>query len=65
METVLWEGKSDNYYSFFTAFPWFKEVYREVIQIENGENQSRNISVIRKYEMESVYTLKSRTKEKN
>lgn len=48
----------DNYSEFFTVYPWFKEVYRRVIQIENGEDQQRNISVIRKYNSDEVYVLK-------
>ncbi len=48
----------DNYASFFTAFPWFNEVYREVKKVEDGEDQQRNISILRKYKVDDVYTLK-------
>ena len=48
----------DNYPSFFTAYPWFKEVHKEVYEIENGESQQRHVSLIRKYDLAEVYELK-------
>ena len=48
----------DNYSSFFSIFPWFKEVYREVSKIESGQDFQRNISVIRKYDLNEVYLSK-------
>ena len=33
-------------------------MYREVSQIEDGPGQQRNISVLRKYDLKEVYTLK-------
>ncbi len=54
----------DNYSSFFTVFPWFNEVYREVKEVENGEDQQRNISVLRKYRIDDVYTSKQGAVEK-
>ena len=49
----------DNYSDFFSVYPWFKEVYREVIQIEDGPDHQRNISVIRKYDLSKVYISKN------
>ncbi len=54
----------NDYASFFTIYPWYKEVYREVKEIENGEDQQRNISLIRKYNITDVYTLKDAAMEK-
>jgi|APSaa5957512535_1039671.scaffolds.fasta_scaffold91372_2 ubiquinone/menaquinone biosynthesis C-methylase UbiE len=48
----------DNYSEFFSTFPWFKEVFREVTQIEDGSDHQSNISVLRKYDLKEVYTLK-------
>ena len=48
----------ENYSAYFSAYPWFKEVYREVSQIEDGSDHQRNISVLRKYDLKEVYTLK-------
>ena len=45
----------NNYSEFFTIFPWFNEIYREVFQIENGPDHQRNISVIRKYPLNEAY----------
>jgi len=49
----------DDYAKFFTSFPWFKEVYREVSLINDGEDQQRNISIIKKYNISDVYLLKA------
>ncbi len=54
----------DNYSLFFTVYPWFKEVYREVKKIDSGEDQQRNISIIRKYKLDDVYTIKQGAVEK-
>jgi len=54
----------DDYASFFTSFPWYKEVLREVKKSENGEDQQRNISIIKKYNISEVYTLKHGATEK-
>ena len=48
----------ENYSAYFSTYPWFKEVYREVSQIEDGPDHQRNISVLRKYDLQEVYTLK-------
>jgi ubiquinone/menaquinone biosynthesis C-methylase UbiE len=45
----------DNYSAFFAIYPWFKEVYREVTKIENGPDYQRNISLLRKYDLNEVY----------
>ena len=49
----------NDYASFFTAFPWLKEVYRELKEIEKGEDQQRYTSVVRKYAINEVYTSKT------
>lgn len=54
----------DDYASFFTTFPWYKEVLREVKQSEDGEDQQRNISIVKKYNISDVYTLKNGAVEK-
>lgn len=54
----------DDYAKFFTLFPWFKEVYREVSLVNDGEDQQRNISIIKKYNIDDVYLLKDGAVEK-
>lgn len=54
----------DDYSSFFVTFPWLKEVSRKVEKIEEGEDQQRCTSIIRKYEIEDVYFFKNASKEK-
>ena len=49
----------DDYVKYFTAFPWFREVYRFVYKIESGEDQQRFTSVIKKYKNEDVYLGKT------
>lgn len=53
----------DDYSNYFEAFPWFKEVFKEVKEIENGEDQQRTVSIIRKYCISEAYTLKTAAKE--
>lgn len=55
----------DNYASFFSAFPWLREIYREVSKIKEGEDFQRNISVIRKYDLNDVYITKKGPSESN
>lgn len=49
----------DDYAKYFTAFPWFREVYRFVYKIESGEDQQRYTAVIKKYKNEDVYLGKT------
>lgn len=55
----------DDYMSFFTSFPWFKEVYKELSKVEEGEDQQRMLSIIRKYPISEVYLLKVAAEENN
>ena len=48
----------NDYSLFFSTYPWYKEIYRFVIKTEEGEDQQRYTSVIRKFNIEEVYTLK-------
>lgn len=54
----------DDYAKNFTSFPWYKEVLREIKQLEEGEDYQRNISIVRKYSISEVYTLKQGVTEK-
>ena len=55
---------TNEYAKYFTSFPWFQEVYREVSLINDGEDQQRNISIIKKYNIDDVYLLKDGAVEK-
>ncbi len=55
----------DDYVNFFIAFPWFREIYREVHNINDGEDQQRNISIVRKFDLNDVYQLKDGVREEN
>jgi len=55
----------NDYSSFFSTFPWYKEVYREFSKIEEGEDQQRVLSLIKKYPISDVYTLKNGVEEVN
>ncbi|MEA3352851.1 MAG: class I SAM-dependent methyltransferase [Campylobacterota bacterium] len=54
----------NDYSSFFTAFSWYKEVYRDIRSIEDGEDQQRVTSIVKKYPLDEVYTLKDGAVEK-
>lgn len=43
----------------FLACPWFREVLREVNQCDEGEDQQRHVSLLRKYPLDEVYLLKA------
>lgn len=55
----------NDYSSFFTAFSWYKEVYRDIRNIEEGEDQQRVTSIIKKYPLDEVYISKDGAMEKN
>lgn len=55
----------DDYSTFFTAYSWFKEVYREISKIEDGEDQQRVLSFIKKYPLENMYSFKDGAVENN
>ena len=49
----------NDYAKLFTAFPWYREIYRFVYKIEEGEDQQRYTSILQKYNIEEAYALKS------
>lgn len=48
----------ENYSKYFLSCPWYQEVFRQVDDIDKGEDQQRHISLIQKYSIEDVYLLK-------
>jgi len=49
----------ENYPDYFLSCPWYREVFRRVSKVEEGEDQQRHISIIQKYKLRDVYLLKS------
>ena len=54
----------DDYSKFFTNFPWYKELEREVSLFKEGEDQQRYVSILRKYPISEVYLEKKGVHEK-
>jgi len=50
----------EDYSACIESFPWFKVIFRKVFNINQGEHYQRCITVLRKFPIEEVYTIKEK-----
>ena len=48
----------DDYSKIFTSVAWFKEIFRKVNYIEEGEDFQRIFCMIKKYRLEDIFINK-------